>query len=451
MDTLNNHSNKLKLVLTTLMSSFATSSHFHELLASLQHTGFTNTSREFQVASLNATGTFKNPLEYDDGTPLFHVINNNFIRLVHERFQHDETAIERLYALLNTIDKDINTLRYSPFYRANITINEMDEETFAKLWDYEWLTTIVNSSKFQKILLKEYNKMYQIENPTETQLREFSESIQSHVRVFDWLGYCAIRQAGVTNLQELHGRLVSLPDKTRMLHELVQSKNLDVLFLQEMFDIRTVPEGYQLLQLPLKEGYSERTGILLRNDFHAMELPSFTSPTALHETFYGCVVENVIFVSVHLSSKNRKKAGMIASTDAEGNSIIITNPKNYEDQKLELDWLFSEFYRLGYRVVCGMDANHAVEVNLTYLQAYPNKYYPVYTTSKMRLDMQAQYGKRRQWAKECRDSIVVTGSIVESVVQSLDGKIVNGENTPCCPSREHPFDHLLVMAHVVVS
>lgn len=444
-----------------------THSHFDQLIAWLQQQPKPSVANlSLHVGTLNATGTFNNPLEYDDGSELYSVINANFVELVKQRFTPqdselvDEAAIKRFYDLVNTVDKEANKVRFSPLYNPTIPLNNMDESTFNHLWDEVWMQLdATTKKKINKVLPKEYAKMFNSSSSSPEQLEGFLGTIQLNVRLFDWLAYCAIRQAEITDLSVLHGRLVTIEEKTQMLHQLVNKQQLDVLFLQEMFDVHSVPEGYHLLQAhlknplvntELKDGFGERTGMLLRTEFQGIELPSFQSPTFLHETFYGYLVGDIIFVSVHLNSKNRIKAGTISSTDQEGNVVTVTNPKNFQDQKLELDWLFDLFYAAGYRVVCGMDANHPVQVNALYLQAFPNNLQPVYTTSKMRLDMQAQYGKRREWAKECRDTIIVSGHIQHAVVQTLDGIGVMGEDAPRCPTRNHPFDHLLVLTDVTI-
>lgn len=421
------------------MSAFTTASS----ITAVQNSG--NTSSVLRVGTLNITGTFKNPLEYlssnsDDAVTR---VNNVFASDVKTRFQENEQAIKQFYDMVNVLDKDVNTSIYSPRYNKNIVVEDISEEEFGERWNDAFDSLSDKELRvISKVLSKELNKLHKISELTKEQLDEFCNDVTDSLRLFDWLAYRAIFQTGVTNA-ELHARLVPNNVKVQSIEKVLREKNLDVLFLQEMFEFSYIPEGYHLEQATLGEGCTELTGILLKNELQGVPLSSFYSKTALHETFFGYVVGNTVFVSVHLNSKNRKKAGMI---NVDG--VETQNPKNYEDQKTELDEFLVKLKLQGFNVVCGMDANHAVDYSSLDFNAFPNKQSPVYTTSKMRGDIQAQYGKRRDWAKECRDAIVSTGGMENTQVRDLEGNLVDGEDVPTLPSMGHSFDHLLVVATV---
>lgn len=412
--------------------------------------------RNFKVGSLNATGTFKNPLEYlvNKEDDLSVKINNRFIELVNERLV-DENSIKNMYEMVNTLDKDINTCLYSPRYNRNVLLENISEDEYNAKWDRVFDELGENDKKtIRKLLLKEFNKMYKKREASDEELDGFLGEIRRNMRLFDWLTYRAILDMKC-DLNELHDRLVSNEERVRLIEEMLRKKDLDVLFLQEMFEFPYVPEGYQLVK---KTAGGESTGMLLKTNLVGEEYNDIVkSDSKLDETMFGYVVDDLVFVSVHLNSKNRKKAGTVSSgvLDEKGEEILVQNRKNYEDQKEELDMLFSRMRENGLKIICGMDANHAVCYDgvIAYVySAYPNSENVVYTTSKMRSDIQCQYGKRREWVKECRDTIVTTGFHVNNSnrVEDLEGTVVDGENAPTIPSKKHPFDHLLVSSVVYV-
>lgn len=328
---------------------------------------------------------------------------------------------------------------------------EMNPTEFASNW-FEFYTHHMSDQKNAKKLK---TLMQEFANKKNISLDMAEFSITSAAMTFDYL-FQRVKQNNPQDFSvEDASAIYSLTQeqKHRMLLEHLQKQSVNIACFQEANEIESnLLEEFGYIQFITNE--MERTSILIQNmlsessvivdlsRYHSYENLQKSKLTqtmlALRVVYQGRVI---YILSVHLASKNRKKANADVAQGQE------PNLKNHQDQLVILTEFMKEIKENEREadIIVGMDANHKLpEEQIEHIK---NNTYVSFlnfdiTVFKMRTWMQPQHDKANKIKKEGIDTIGSTLNVIDYHTETLG---LSSEDE-LIPSLNHPSDHKATVA-----